>query len=104
MDVCILPSAQPEPFGGVVMEAMALGIPVIGTKIGGTVEQIEDGKTGFLVPPADPQAIAAAVAKLASAPERRRQMGLDGRKRVADQFNIGAMTTRIVAAYESLLC
>jgi glycosyltransferase involved in cell wall biosynthesis len=103
MDACILPSAQPEPFGGVVMEAMALGLPVIGTNIGGTVEQIGDGETGLLVPPADPKAIATAVAKLASSPERRRQMGLDGRKRVGNRFNINAMTTRIMAAYESLL-
>jgi len=99
MDVCILPSAQPEPFGGVVMEAMAMGFPVIGTNVGGTVEQIVDGATGFLVPPADPQAIASAVAKLASSPEKRRQMGLEGRQRMADQFNIRMMVDHIMKTY-----
>ena len=103
MDVFALPSAQPEPFGGVVMEAMALGLPVIGTGIGGTTEQVADGETGFLVPPANPEAIAAAIAKLASDCEQRRQMGARGRRRVAEKFNIEAMTNRIVAVYKDIL-
>ena len=104
MDIFVLPSAQPEPFGGVVMEAMALGLPVIGTDIGGTTEQVANGETGFLVPPADPAALATAIAKLADEPERRRHMGARGRRRVAERFNIDAMTKRIVAIYDDVLC
>ncbi len=103
MDVCILPSAQPEPFGGVVMEAMALGLPVIGTSIGGTVEQIAEGETGFLVPPADPAALAHAIAKLAADPDLRQRMGSNGRQRVAEKFNIRTMVDRIMTAYTSLM-
>lgn len=102
MDIFVLPSAQPEPFGGVVMEAMALGLPVVGTNIGGTTEQVSDGETGFLVPPADPEAMAAAIAKLAADPGLRQRMGSNGRQRVAEKFNIRDMTTRIVTLYESL--
>ncbi len=53
MDVLALTSAQPEPFGNVVIEAMGMGLPVIATNIGGSVDQVLDGVTGFLVPPAD---------------------------------------------------
>lgn len=103
MDIFVLPSAQPEPFGGVVIEAMALGLPVIGTDIGGTTEQVADGETGLLVPPADPAALATAIAKLAEEPQRRRHMGASGRRRVAEHFSIDAMTTRIVAVYNDVL-
>lgn len=103
MDIFILPSAQPEPFGGVVMEAMALGLPVIGTNIGGTIEQVAEGETGFLVPPADPAAMAEAIGKLADEPELRRDIGASGRRRVAEHFNIDAMTKRIVAFYGDVL-
>lgn len=103
MDIFVLPSAQPEPFGGVVMEAMALGLPVIGTNIGGTVEQIADGETGFLVPPADPAAMAEAIAKLAVDSARCCNMGSNGRRRISEKFNIRAMTARIIAVYESVM-
>lgn len=102
MDIFVLPSAQPEPFGGVVMEAMALGLPVIGTSIGGTTEQVADGETGFLVPPADPEAMAAAIAKLAADPDCRSRMGEKGRQRVGEEFNILTMTDRIVSVYQRL--
>lgn len=102
MDVLALPSAQPEPFGGVVMEAMALGLPVVGTKIGGTVDQIADNETGFLVPPGDPSAMAAGIERLALNEEQRKLMGTAGRRRVADKFGIRAMSQRIISAYDSL--
>jgi glycosyltransferase involved in cell wall biosynthesis len=103
MDIFILPSAQPEPFGGVIMEAMALGLPIVATSVGGPTEIVTEGETGFLVPPADSAAIAQAIAKLATAPDLRRHMGSNGRQRVAEKFNIRDMTTRIVTAYENLL-
>ena len=102
MDIFVLPSAQPEPFGGVVMEAMALGLPVVGTNIGGTTEQVSDGETGFLVPPADPEAMAAAIAKLAADPDCRSRMGEKGRQRVGEKFSILSMTDRIVSVYQRI--
>jgi glycosyltransferase involved in cell wall biosynthesis len=58
LDVIVHAAIEPEPFGRVIMEALALGRPVIATRLGGPVEIIEDGVSGFLVPPGDPSAIA----------------------------------------------
>ncbi len=60
-DISVLPSALPEPFGGIVIESMAMGKPVIGTNIGGTIEQIDDGVTGFLIEPDRPDLLADAI-------------------------------------------
>jgi len=101
MDILVLPSAQPEPFGGVVMEAMALGLPVIGTDTGGTTEQVAQEETRFLVPPGDAAAIADAIARLAGDQAKRRQMGARGRKRVLENFDLHDMTGRLVSIYGS---
>lgn len=102
MDVFVLSSAQPEPFGGVVMEAMALELPVVGTAIGGTIEQIAEGETGLLVPPADPHALAMAIKRFAD-PATRERMGTAGRERIAACFNLDSMASRILVIYESLV-
>ena len=102
MDVFVLPSAQPEPFGGVVMEAMALGLPVIGTAIGGTPEQIDDGISGVLVAPADPTALADSLARLAASTETRRRMGSRAREMVAINFSLDKMVRQIEKIYTEL--
>jgi len=99
MDIFVLPSAQPEPFGGVVMEAMALGLPVVGTAIGGTPEQIAAGETGLLVPPADPTALAEALAGLIASKETRRAMGEAARERIREKFSLHAMVEQIQDIY-----
>jgi glycosyltransferase involved in cell wall biosynthesis len=103
MDIFILPSAQPEPFGGVVMEAMSLGLPAIGTAIGGTIEQIADGETGILVPPADPDAIAHAISKIASDHALCVRMGVEARQRVLDRFSLNGMVAAVEQTYRSCL-
>ncbi len=99
MDIFVLPSAQPEPFGGVVLEAMALKLPVIATAIGGSIEQVEDGVTGYLIPPADSAAMADRVKRLLEDPELRVRMGHAGRERLARRFSIGEMLNRIEGVY-----
>jgi glycosyltransferase involved in cell wall biosynthesis len=99
MDIFVLPSAQPEPFGGVVMEAMALGLPVVGTAIGGTSEQVAEGETGLLVPPADPKALAGALARLANSEKERHAMGDAARERIRTIFSLDAMVERIQDIY-----
>jgi len=101
MDIFVLPSAQPEPFGGVVMEAMALGLPVIGTAIGGTTEQISDRVTGLLVPPADAEALAAAILRLLDDPSLRLRMGVAARDRIANNFSLDGMVEHLKCIYES---
>ena len=103
MDVFVLPSAQSEPFGGVVMEAMAYALPVIATSIGGSLDQVEDGVTGFLVPPADPAALAEKIEQLARDGQRGKAMGRAGRARLAEKFDLQRMARRVEALYDELL-
>ena len=103
MNIFVLPSAYPEPFGGVVMEAMSMGLPAIATNLGGSLDQVVQGVTGFLVPPADPPALAAKIELLARDPELRRRMGVAGRERIAAHFGLPEMVTKIETVYESLL-
>lgn len=88
LDVFVTVPSQPEPFGGVILEAMAAGLPVIASDIGGMGEIVVDGETGFLVPPADPQALADKVAYLHAHPDRCRAMGVAGQKRVRETFTL----------------
>jgi glycosyltransferase involved in cell wall biosynthesis len=75
LDVFVLPSIKPEPFGRVTVEAMTQGCAVIATNHGGSCELIEQGVTGVLVPPSDPKALAAAIEQLLSDATLRRNMG-----------------------------
>lgn len=103
LDVLVLPSGQPEPFGGVVIEAMALSRPVVATRIGGTVEQVEDGVTGLLVPPDDPSAMADGIGRLLSSPERRAEMGRLGRTRYLERFEFEPFYASMLSLYHDLL-
>jgi glycosyltransferase involved in cell wall biosynthesis len=99
MDVFVLPSAQPEPFGGVVMEAMSMGVPVIATAIGGSLDQIEDGITGFLIPPSDPQALAEKIELLVREPALRSRMAQAGPERIARNFSLETMVRQLERVY-----
>lgn len=103
MDVFVLPSAQPEPFGGVVLEAMAMRRPVIATAIGGSVDQVEDGVTGWLVPPGDPERLADKLAGLLRDEPLRRRMGESGRARLEERFSVEPMVDRIEQVYRAVL-
>lgn len=103
LDISVLPSAFPEPFGGVVIESMALCKPVIGTSIGGTVEQIDDGVTGYLVSPNDPNELADSMIKLAIDKSLRISMGREGRKRFLEKFEFEKFYEDINNLYRLLL-
>jgi glycosyltransferase involved in cell wall biosynthesis len=103
MDLFVLPSAQPEPFGGVVMEAMAMGVPVIATNIGGSIDQVADGVTGFLVPPSNPEALAEKIEQLMRDPHLRLQFGQAGPRRIAQEFSLEKMVSRIESIYTEAL-
>ena len=76
-----------EGFGLVFLEASACGVPVVGTKAGGIPDAVEDGETGFLVPPRDAAAVARAIDLLLTDRGLARRMGEAGRQRVLDRFN-----------------
>lgn len=77
-----------EGLPGVLMEAMAMEIPCVATWITGVPELIRDGIDGLLVPPADPPAMAAAIARLMDDPALRRNIGLAGRQRILEKFHL----------------
>ena len=103
MDVAVLPSAQPEPFGGVVMEAMCMSMPVVATNVGGSTEQVADGVTGFLVPPADPTALADKLERLVKDAALRKSFGEAGRRRITERFTLTGMVEKIVRIYDDCL-
>lgn len=102
LDISVMASATPEPFGGVTIESMAFVKPVVGTNIGGTPEQIVDGETGILIPPDDPQAMADAIGKLLKNEELRIRMGQAGRKRFEQEFTFEPYYERLMKVYEEV--
>jgi glycosyltransferase involved in cell wall biosynthesis len=101
-DVFVFPTLRVEAFGVVTIEAMAAQRPVIVSRIGATPEIVEDGVTGFLVPPGDVEAVAARIALLADDPVRARAMGQRGRARVVAEWTREAQARRIVEVFESV--
>lgn len=103
LDISVLPSAFPEPFGGVVIESMAFSKPVIGTNVGGTTEQINDGITGYLINPNDQNELADSIIKLVHDKSLRINMGIEGRKKFLEKFEFEKFYTTINKLYCSLL-
>jgi glycosyltransferase involved in cell wall biosynthesis len=103
-DVVVSASTDPEGFGRVVVEAEAMGRPVIATAHGGALETVRPGETGWLVPPGDADALAEALAAaLALQPDQRAALAEATRAHVRGNFTVERMTARTIAIYEDLL-
>ena len=89
-----------EPFGRTTIETMAAGIPVVATDTGASPEIVVDGVTGYLVPVHAPEQLADAIEKVLSDPEKAREMGSAGRRRVAEIFNVDRYVREIEAVLE----
>lgn len=103
MDVVVLSSSSPEPFGRVVIEGMAAGKPVVATAAGGVLDIVENGVNGLLVPPKDSKAMAAAILRLLSDPQKARQMGQAARRRVKEEFTVQSHVAAIQQVYNLML-
>ncbi len=106
-DVFVMPNRElengdVEGFGIVFLEANAYGKPVIGGRSGGAVDAIVDGKTGLLVNPTDAEEIASAIIQLLDNKDYARQLGLQGRKRVEEDFNWEVIVSRMRAELAGL--
>jgi glycosyltransferase involved in cell wall biosynthesis len=102
LDVVVLPSLE-EGFPNAVLEAMAAGRPVVATRVGGVPEAVVHEKTGLLVPPRDPSALADAVNCLLGDAGRRADMGRMGQKRVSEFFSLSRLVGEMEDLYEESL-
>ena len=101
-DVFVMPSLF-EGLCMAVLEALAAGVPVVATPVGGIPSSVVDGETGTLVPPRDARALAEAILWMLDHPEEAGHMGMRGRQRVEEQFTVQAMVVGTEAIYERLL-
>ena len=102
LDCFALPSLA-EGISNTILEAMASGLPVIATAVGGNPELVQSGMTGKLVASADAAALASAIVQYANQPERAKQHGLAGRAAVEKTFSLEAMTSAYRHLYDELL-
>jgi glycosyltransferase involved in cell wall biosynthesis len=103
-DVVVHASTRPEAFGRVVIEAQAMGRPVVASDLGGPVETVDHGRTGWRVPPGDPAALAAALDHaLALPPAARDSLGAAAREAVLASYTTRAMQEATLDVYEELL-
>ena len=101
-DVIVNPSVS-ESFGISVIEGMACGKPVVGTRIGGMCELIMNGTTGMLVEAEASAELGQALISVLEDPQRARQMGLEGRKRAVEQYSWEARAKRLMAFYDKVV-
>jgi len=102
VDIFVMPSIR-EAFGVAAVEAQAMEIPVVATKVGGVPEVVKDGITGILVEPCNPEQLATAIIELIENPERRKEMGKDGRKYVPSHYRWEDNATLMDDLYKSVL-
>jgi glycosyltransferase involved in cell wall biosynthesis len=103
LDVLVHASLLPDPLPTVLIEAMALGLPVVGADGGGVREIVEDGVTGLVVPPGDVEAMSQAMVEILSHPNEARDMGAAGRERASRLFDIDRQSRSLEREFLAVL-
>lgn len=102
LDIFVLASLS-EACSNALVEAMATGLPVVATRVGGIPALVEDGKTGLLVPPGEPASLARAIVRLIEDPGLAAALATRARERVQDEFGLDRMLARLEALYNRAL-
>jgi len=98
-ELVVVPSVWPEPLSRVILEGMLNARPIVATRTGGIPEQIENGRTGLLVPPGDTQALAEGIAKLLNDPSLAASLGCEAKKTVIKKFSARVLAPQLVGLY-----
>jgi glycosyltransferase involved in cell wall biosynthesis len=101
-DLQIHPSVE-EPFSFAILDGMRTGLPIVASRVGGIPEVLIDGESAILVPPREPQQLAAAVVELLSAPEKMRALGEAGRRRWEENFRVEKTMNEVESYITALL-
>lgn len=102
LDIVCVPSTEPESFGLVAAEAMAVGKPVVASRLGALSEVVVDGSTGLTFNPRDTEALASALEKLLTDDAMRMKLGRAGKERIDAEFSVGRMTERFISTYAEM--
>jgi glycosyltransferase involved in cell wall biosynthesis len=102
VDVFCLPSLQ-QGLGTIMLEAMALGKPVIATNVGGVAAAVRDGQTGLVIPSQNETELAEKIVWLVQNPDRAREIGRRGRELVSESFNVRQMVNETANVYREVL-
>ncbi len=103
LDLVVLATTTHEAFGRVIVEAQACGVPVVATEVGGVVDIIENGRTGLMVAPCDPQSMAEAVIKIYRDPILARSMAENAYAKVKEKYNVELMVNNTLDVYKDAL-
>jgi glycosyltransferase involved in cell wall biosynthesis len=102
LDLVVHPALM-EGMGVSLLQASCAGVPIVASRVGGIPEAVQEGVTGYLVPPSDVSALAEAIIELLKSPDRRKSMGLSGRQWVENCFSEDRMVDGNLAVYQDLL-
>ena len=102
-DVFVLPSGEPEPLGGVIMEAMSMGLPVIGSNAGGTTEQIADGWNGYLFENQNAADLAQKLELFLNEKDKLKLFGSRSIQRIAENFSLEIHEGKVLRLYQELI-
>ena len=103
LDVLVSANIEQEAFGRTVIEAQARGVPVVATRIGGVVENIESGKTGLLCEPSNPSEMAEKIMQYAKDPHLMENVAIEARKQVEERYSLKKTMDMTLEAYKEVL-